>query len=134
MSDTAPRAQRVNVMRTIAMPANTNSNGDIFGGWIMSQMDIAGGIFAKDIAKSRVVTVAVDAMSFHLPVRVGDIVSWYASLVKIGNTSIKIHVEVWVQRDFHEQEFCVTEGMFTFVAIDEKGQPRKVFNPKTDDV
>lgn len=111
-------------LRTIAMPADTNPNGDIFGGWIMSQMDMASGYFASQEAKGRVVTVAVDAMTFLKPVNVGDDVSCYCEVLKRGHTSIRIQVQTWVQR--HHAGFVekVTEGTFTFVAIDKHGRPR----------
>ena len=113
-------------VRTLAMPADTNPNGDIFGGWIMSQMDIAGAIIAKETAASRVVTVAVDAIRFHKPVKVGDVVCCYGSVVKIGNTSITIHIEVWVKHVVPDSEgicprFKVTEADFTYVAVDADG-------------
>ncbi len=109
--------------RTISMPADTNANGDIFGGWIMSQMDIASGIMAKSVARSRVATVAVDGMAFHHPVHVGDTVACFGDLVKIGTTSMKIQIEVWSQRALKDEYFCVTEALFTYVAIDDKGKP-----------
>ncbi len=111
-------------LRTIAMPADTNPDGDIFGGWIMSQMDVASGVYAAKLAQGRVVTVAVDAMTFHRPVYVGDDVSCYCKVEKQGNTSVAIHVEVWVQRHHSNKVHKVTEGTFTFVGIDENGIPR----------
>ena len=119
-------------LRTIAMPAHANPSGDIFGGWIMSQMDIAGGIHAYEVARGRVATVAVDAMTFHLPVNVGDLVSCYCRTEKIGVTSIAVLVETWVRRRTSNALEKVTEGRFTFVAIDTQGQPRPVL--KEDDV
>ena len=114
-------------LQTVAMPANANPSGDIFGGWIMAQMDIAGGIHAYDVARGRVVTVAVDSMSFHLPVYVGDVVSCYCNTIKVGTSSIAVLVETWVKRRKETAHFeKVTEGRFTFVAIDENGQPRPV--------
>lgn len=118
-------------MRTLAMPADTNANGDIFGGWIMSQMDIAGGILAKEAAGTRVVTVAVEAMRFHKPVKVGDVACCYGSIVRIGNTSITIHLEVWVKPVLRKSEetcprFKVTEADFTYVAIDESGKKTRI--------
>lgn len=109
--------------RTIAMPADTNANGDIFGGWIMSQMDIASGILAKSTAHSRVATVAVDGMAFHFPVHVGDTVACYGELISIGRTSMNIQIEVWARRALDDQFFCVTEAKFTYVAINEEGVP-----------
>jgi len=108
------------------MPADTNSNGDIFGGWLMSQMDLGAAIYARNLSRSRVTTVAVDAMAFHTPVYVGDIVNCYASLIKVGRTSMRIDVEAWVQRGADGQLLHVTEGVFTYVAIDENGRPHPV--------
>jgi len=113
-------------MRTIAMPADTNPAGDIFGGWILSQMDLAGGSHAYYVAQGRVSTVAVTAMQFHLPVYVGDEVSCYCATHRIGNTSITVLVETWVRRRRLEKAVKVTEGLFTFVALDERGEPRSV--------
>ncbi|MDI1318703.1 MAG: acyl-CoA thioester hydrolase YciA [bacterium] len=114
------------VIRTIAMPADTNANGDIFGGWLLGQMDIGGAIYARNLARSRVTTVAIDAMSFINPVYVGDIVSCHASLVKVGRTSMRIDVEAWAQRVKSGELVRVTEGIFTYVAIDDAGRPHPV--------
>jgi len=114
------------VIRTIAMPADTNANGDIFGGWLMSQMDLGAAIVAKNLSRSRVTTVAVDGMVFLNPVFVGDIVNCHASLVKVGRTSMKIDVEAWVERGKDGTRLRVTEGIFTYVAIDEQGRPQPV--------
>ncbi len=111
------------VIRTIAMPADTNPNGDIFGGWLMSQMDLGSGILASKTAKTRVVTVAVEGMSFLQPVRVGDTVACYAWVEKIGRTSMVIPVEVWVQRYMQTEQTRVTRGVFTYVAVDNEGKP-----------
>lgn len=122
--DEAPRGQLT--VRINAMPADTNANGDIFGGWVMSRMDAAGGIAGVDRAQGRVVTVAVDAMTFIRPVKVGDVLSVYTEIESVGRTSIKIHVEAWARRfrtTIHEK---VTDATFTFVAIDEEGRPRPV--------
>lgn len=121
---TAPHGELV--IRTIAMPGDTNANGDIFGGWLMSQMDLGGAIYARNVARSRVTTVAVDGMSFLAPVYVGDIVNCHASLVKVGRTSMKITVEAWVQRATDGSLARVTEGQFTYVAIDGHGRPHPV--------
>jgi acyl-CoA thioesterase YciA len=110
--------------RTVAMPADTNQNGDIFGGWLLSQMDIGGGVFASKTAKSRTVTVAIDAMNFRKPVFVGDLVSVHASLVKVGKTSITVHLEAWVLRRKEMHSILVTDGNFTYVAIDDQGHPQ----------
>ena len=112
--------------RTIAMPADTNANGDIFGGWLLSQMDIGGGVFASKIAKSRTVTVSIDAMNFRKPVYVGDLVSVHANLVRVGRTSITVHLEAWVLRRKEMQPILVTDGNFTYVSIDEQGQPQVI--------
>jgi len=112
--------------RTLAMPADTNQNGDIFGGWLLSQMDIGGGVFAAKIAKSRTVTVAVEAMNFRKPVFVGDLVSVHANLVRIGRTSITVHLEAWVLRRREQSPILVTDGNFTFVAIDDQGRPQAI--------
>jgi acyl-CoA thioesterase YciA len=111
------------VIRTIAMPADTNPSGDIFGGWLMSQMDLGSGIIALKTAKTRVVTVAMDGMSFHEPVRVGDRVACYAWIDKIGRTSMRIPVEVWVERYMTGERVRVTEAVFTYVAIGRDGRP-----------
>ena len=121
------------ILRTLAMPADTNPNGDIFGGWIMSQMDIAGGILAKETARSRVVTVAVDSFKFLRPVKVGDVVCCYGRVLRIGNTSIAIALEVWVKSVLHETEeewprFKVPAAIFTYVAIDAEGKKRAIQN------
>jgi acyl-CoA thioesterase YciA len=114
------------VIRTIAMPANTNANGDIFGGWLVSQMDLGGAIVAAHLSRSRVATVAIDAMAFLQPVYVGDVVNCHAALQKTGRTSMRIAVEAWVQRAHGGELVHVTEGDFTYVAIDENGRPRPV--------
>ena len=117
------------VIRTIAMPADTNPSGDIFGGWIMSQMDLGSGILASKTARSRVVTVAVDGMSFLQPVRVGDTIACYARVESVGRTSMKIPVEVWAQRYRRQEQLLVTRAVFTYVAVDEAGKPIPVSRP-----
>ena len=117
------------VIRTIAMPADSNANGDIFGGWIISQMDLGGAILARNLAHSRVTTVAIDAMTFIVPVYVGDIVSCHAALIRIGRTSMRIAVEVWAQRTKGGEHVRVTDGVFTYVAIDDHGRPHPVQRP-----
>ena len=114
------------VIRTIAMPADANGNGDIFGGWLVSQMDLGGAILARNIAHSRVTTVAIDGMAFINPVAIGDNVSCYASLLHVGKTSMKIDVEAWVQRFTDGGLVRVTEGVFTYVAIDQAGKSHAV--------
>lgn len=116
--------------RMLAMPSDTNPAGDIFGGWIMSQMDIAGNLVSKRIAKGRTVTVAVDSMTFHLPVFVGDAVCFYTEVKRIGRTSITVYVEAWVTRQYEIDMIRVTEGNFTFVAVDDSRKP-KIIEKKT---
>jgi acyl-CoA thioesterase YciA len=110
--------------RTMAMPADSNPSGDIFGGWVLSQMDIAGGICAAERAQCRTVTVALDGMSFIRPVKIGDILCVYTEIERIGKTSIDIHVEAWVQRDRSRRTVKVTEAKFKFVALGADGRPR----------
>ncbi len=114
--------------RTLAMPCNTNPSGDIFGGWVLSQMDIAAGICAGQRAQTRVVTISVDSMSFIRPVRVGDILGMYTQVIEIGRTSMVINVEAWVRRERIGNREKVTEGKFKFVALDDDGQPVPVPN------
>ena len=113
------------LLRTLAMPADANPSGDIFGGWIMSQMDIAGASYARQIAQSRVVTIAVEAMTFLLPVYVGDEVSCYCETEKIGRTSVAVKIETWVRRDrLTDESIKVTEAVYTYVSIDENRTPK----------
>ena len=113
-------------LQTIAMPMDANANGDIFGGWMISQMDLAAGVAACMQAKGRVVTVAIDAMVFLRPIKVGDIVGCYTQMLSIGRSSMKIMVEVWETDDLDGSQTKLTEGLFTFVAIDEHGHTRPV--------
>jgi acyl-CoA thioesterase YciA len=113
-------------IRTLAMPADANQNGDIFGGWLLSQMDLGGGVFASKIAKSRTVTVAIEAMNFRKPVFVGDLVSVHSALVRIGRTSITVHLEAWVLRRKEMHSILVTDGNFTYVSIDDSGRPQPI--------
>ena len=114
-------------IRTVAMPADTNSSGDIFGGWVLSQMDLAGGVLATQVSKKRITTVAIDKMRFHKPIKVGDIVSFYTQVNNTGNTSITIDIETFVTRKNDQleknQEIKVTEGKFVYVSIDLNGKP-----------
>lgn len=112
--------------RTLAMPADTNPEGDIFGGWVMAQMDIAGGLCAAQRAKGRVVTVAVDAMHFIRPVKVGDVLCVYTELQGVGRTSLKVHVEAWALRAQTTHREKVIQANFSFVAVDGSGRPRLV--------
>lgn len=108
------------------MPKDTNANGDIFGGWVLSQMDQAGGIAGVERAQGRVVTIAVDAMTFIRPVKVGDVLCVYTQVESVGRTSMKIHIEAWARRFRTHTREKVTDATFTFVAIDEDGRPRPV--------
>lgn len=122
--DTAP------ALRTIAMPADANANGDIFGGWLLSQMDLAGSVIATQKAAARVATVSIESMSFKKPVNVGDEVSCYARVDKIGTTSITIHVESWARPRLGDTAQKVTEGKFTYVAIDARRKPVAVIRDR----
>jgi acyl-CoA thioesterase YciA len=113
-------------IRTLAMPADANPSGDIFGGWVLSQMDIAGGLVARERARGRVATVAITAMTFHLPVHVGDVLCAYVEIEKIGRSSIATWIEAWVLRGKGGGRVRVTEGQFVYVALDENGRPRPV--------
>ena len=121
---TAPQGELS--LRTLAMPADTNANGDIFGGWLLGQMDIAGGIFVGKSFRLRSVTVAIEAMTFRKPVYVGDVVSVFTDTVRVGRTSVAVRVEAWVTRSNESQMILVTDGTFTYVAIDEHGKPTPV--------
>ncbi len=109
-------------IRIVAMPADTNPSGDIFGGWVLSQMDIAGGVAAVQRTKTRVVTVGINAMTFIAPVKVGDVLCVYTDIIKIGRTSITIAIEAWARRDRMALREKVTEGHFTYVALDDSGK------------
>ena len=117
-------------IRVVAMPSDTNANGDIFGGWVLSQMDMACGIAAVERAQGRVATIAVDAMTFIRPVKVGDVLCVYTSLERVGRTSMRIHVEAWARRFHSRVREKVTDAHFTFVAIDESGRSRPVPAPE----
>ncbi len=113
-------------IRVVAMPADANAYGDIFGGWLMSLMDNAAGLTAARRAKGRAVTVAMDGMQFHQPVKIGDEVSVYAEIERVGRTSMTIAVDAWRRARHSEEAIKVTEAKFTFVAVDESGHPRPV--------
>jgi acyl-CoA thioesterase YciA len=130
MSDTPSPPPGEPSIRTVAMPADTNPQGDIFGGWLMSQMDLAGGIAAGRQARGRVATVAVDGMAFHYPVKVGDEVSVWAELVAVGRSSMRYQVSAWRRPRDSERHTRVTQAMFTFVALDSDGKPRPVPKPE----
>lgn len=122
------------LLQTLAMPADTNPSGDIFGGWIMAQMDMAGGILAKEVSQSRVVTVAVDSIRFIKPVHVGDVVCCYGKVLRVGTTSLTIHLEVWVKQVLNREngrakQFKVTQAAFTYVSVDAEGRKQPIRNP-----
>lgn len=114
------------VIRVTAMPADANSYGDIFGGWLMGLMDMGAGLIAARHSRGRAVTIAMDGMQFHLPVKVGDEVSVYGQLLKVGRSSMTIAVEAWRRHRHEDEQVKVTEAIFTFVAIDDAGKPREV--------
>jgi acyl-CoA thioesterase YciA len=116
-------------LQTIAMPADTNANGDIFGGWLMSQMDLGSSVMARRRARGRVATVAVDGITFHHPVRVGDVLSIHAMMLKEGTTSMQMQIEAWILRQPDGERLKVTEAKFVFVAIDERGGKRALPPP-----
>ncbi len=119
------------VMRTLAMPCDTNANGDIFGGWVLSQMDLGGGVLAKTHSpQGRAVTVAIEGMSFLNPVNVGGVVSTYAKVIHFGNTSMKIAIESWVYNYYLHESKIVTRGVFTYVSLDSDRKPTKIIMPK----
>ncbi|MGM0562062.1 MAG: acyl-CoA thioesterase [Pseudomonadota bacterium] len=113
-------------LRTLAMPGDANVNGDIFGGWVLSQMDLAGSVPASVRADGRIATVAVDAMRFHRPIHVGDLVTCYAEIIKVGRTSLTVYIETWAKRQRTDEDVRVTEGNFVYVAIDENGNSRPI--------
>ncbi len=117
-------------IRTLAMPANTNANGDIFGGWIVSQMDLAGAYVAKRYGRHKIATVAIQGMDFIAPVSVGDFVCCYVDVVKVGTTSLHVNIETWALRDSALHPHKVTEGCFVYVALDEEGKPEVLRQPE----
>ena len=124
--DSTPVPQGELALQTVAMPKDTNPTGDIFGGWLLSQMDIAGMITASDMAEGRVATVAIDGMTFLTPVQVGAVVSCYCDVLEVGRSSVRIVVEVWINSQHDGEPIKVTEGEFVFVAIDENGRTRAI--------
>ena len=124
--DSTPTPQGELALQTIAMPKDTNAEGDIFGGWLLSQMDLAGAIAAREVAGGRVATVAIEGMAFITPVHVGAVVSCYCDVIEIGRSSIRIVVEVWIDSPHDGEPIKVTEGEFVFVAIDDKRRTRTI--------
>ncbi|MDB6061871.1 MAG: acyl-CoA hydrolase [Verrucomicrobiaceae bacterium] len=113
-------------LQTVAMPKENNAKGDIFGGWLVSKMDLAAMILASRIAKGRCVTVAINGMAFYTPVQVGSVVSCYTDVLEVGRSSMRINVEVWITHADNFEQVKVTEGEFVFVSLDEKGRTRPV--------
>ena len=126
MSDSHFRPEGTLSLQTIAMPADTNWSGDVFGGWIVSQMDLAGAIHAERFSKGRCATISINQMTFLVPVKVGDVISCYTKILKVGNTSIQMQIEVWDSHDSSRSPIRVTEGVFTFVAVNVKGGKRDI--------
>lgn len=126
LNDDIPTPAGELALRTIAMPADTNASNDIFGGWLVSQMDLAAAATATKIARGRVVTVAIDSMVFLTPVHIGAVVTCYANILEVGRSSIKINVEVWTKHQTTYEPTKVTEGDFVFVAVDDAGKTRAV--------
>ena len=126
VSDSQVRPEGILSLQTIAMPADTNWSGDVFGGWIVSQMDLAGAIHAERFSKGRCATISINQMTFLVPVKVGDVISCYTKILKVGKTSIQMEIEVWDSHDDSRPPIRVTEGVFTFVALDDKGNKRLI--------
>lgn len=124
--DSNPLPQGELALQTIAMPKDTNASGDIFGGWLLSQMDLAGAITAEEVAQGRVATVAIEGMAFLTPVHVGAVVSCYCDVIDIGRSSVRIMVEVWINSRHDNEPIKVTEGTFIFVAIDDQKRTRVI--------
>ena len=126
MSDIHVKPEGTLSLQTIAMPADTNWSGDVFGGWIVSQMDLAGAIHAERFSKGRCATISINQMTFLVPVKVGDVISCYTKILKVGNTSIQMQIEVWDSHDSSLEAKRVKEGVLTFVAVDVKGNKRQI--------
>ena len=124
--DENPRPQGELTLQTVAMPKDTNANGDIFGGWLLSQMDIAGGVAAAEVAGGRVATVAIQGMSFLTPVHVGALVSCYCDILDTGRSSVRVLIEVWINSQHDGEPIKVTEGEFIYVAIDDNKRTRTI--------
>jgi len=126
VSDSQVKPEGILSLQTIAMPADTNWSGDVFGGWIVSQMDLAGAIHAERFSKGRCATISINQMTFLVPVKVGDVISCYTQILKVGKTTIQMEIEVWDSHDDTRAPIRVTEGVFTFVAVDVKGNKRLI--------
>ncbi|MDC5235688.1 acyl-CoA thioesterase [Acinetobacter baumannii] len=126
MSEAYTKPEGILSLQTIAMPADTNWSGDVFGGWIVSQMDLAGAIHAERFSRGRCATISINQMTFLVPVKVGFVISCYTKILKVGNTSIQMQIEVWDSHDDSRAPIRITEGVFTFVAVDVKGNKRQI--------
>ena len=126
MPNSSIKPEGILSLQTIAMPADTNWSGDVFGGWIVSQMDLAGAIHAERFSKGRCATISIHEMTFLVPVKVGDVVSCYTKILKVGNTSIQMQIEVWDSHDSSREPKRITQGLFTFVAVDAEGHKRQI--------
>ena len=126
MSESHVKPEGILSLQTIAMPADTNWSGDVFGGWIVSQMDLAGAIHAERFSKGCCATISINEMTFLVPVKVGDVITCYTKILKVGNTSIQMQIEVWDSHDSSREAKRVTAGVFTFVAVDVKGGKRQI--------
>ncbi|WP_436872382.1 acyl-CoA thioesterase [Acinetobacter haemolyticus] len=126
MTERSNQPEGILSLQTIAMPADTNWSGDVFGGWIVSQMDLAGAIHVERLSKGRCATIAINQMSFLVPVKVGNVISCYTKILKVGNTSVQVQIEVWNSHDDSREPVRITEGVFTFVAVDINGNKRVI--------
>ena len=131
-TETLNLKDRYPVIRTTTTYSDANPGGDIFGGWLLAQMDVAGGVYAHAYARNRVVTVGVEAMSFHEPVFIGDEVSFYADVIKTGRTSISVKIEAWVRRKSSSQIVHVTDGIYTYVSIGPDRKPQEILKTSID--
>ena len=126
MTERLNRPEGVLSLQNIAMPADTNWSGDVFGGWIVSQMDLAGAIHVERLSKGRCATIAINEMTFLVPVKVGNVISCYTKILKVGNTSVQVQIEVWNSHDNSREPIRITQGVFTFVAVDVNGNKRQI--------
>ena len=126
MTERSNHPEGVLSLQNIAMPADTNWSGDVFGGWIVSQMDLAGAIHVERLSKGRCATIAINEMTFLVPVKVGNAISCYTKILKVGNTSVQVQIEVWNSHDNSREPIRITQGIFTFVAVDVNGNKRQI--------
>ena len=126
MTERSNHPEGVLSLQNIAMPADTNWSGDVFGGWIVSQMDLAGAIHVERLSKGRCATIAINEMTFLVPVKVGNVISCYTKILKVGNTSVQVQIEVWNSHDNSREPIRITQGVFTFVSVDVNGNKRQI--------